>query len=206
MSSSDSYSEYVDAVNSCLSQAQTLGLNETNVVISTLATTTTRSPSRYTSSPTKSFGSLIEVSVSYLPPPSYRVGQIWLDCSALLSSELPVFKVSLDVTPLPVRWWVLDSLPLIFNPYVAIQQGLAAVAPISLIPLSSYKRELLLVTVDGQTSFVLPSIPTSIITLSLEVNGVAYTNPSDFTLSGSFVTWLNTFTLKTSDSVYAIYS
>jgi len=44
----------------------------------------------------------------------------------------------------------------------------------------------------GQTAFVLPSTPTNPDAAILYVEGVAYTSPSFFTLSGTALTWLDT--------------
>lgn len=204
---SDSYSEYVNAVNSCLSQARTGGLTETYGVITSIASNTTRPSSKYGQASSNNYGTSVDIWVAYAAPTSYKVGQIWLDCSALLVGETPIFKVSLDVspalTPALIRWWPLDSLPLVYSPYLAIQQGLAAVGPSSQ---GTFKRELLTVPLDGQTAFSISSVPTNAAYLSMEVNGVAYNTPAAFTMAGIVLTWLNPFTLKTTDSVYAVYS
>lgn len=206
MSSSDSYSEYVDAVNYCLSQARSLQLNETNSIGISLATNTTK-PSSSTTQQTgvTRFGTTTYVMVSFLAPSSYSVGAIWLDCSPLWDGSLPVFKVCLTVLPAASRWWPLDSLSSVYNNSLAIQQGIAATAGAPAIP-GLYVREAFVVAFNGQTAFSLSATPSAANQLNLEINGVAYNNPTSFTLAGTTVTWLNTFTLRTTDSVYAIYA
>ena len=59
------------------------------------------------------------------------------------------------------------------------------------------------VTADGQTALTLPATPKNAASVILEINGVDYRNPHDFTVSGTTVTWLNGFILKTTDIIFA---
>lgn len=205
MSSSDSYSEYVDAVNHCLSQARSLGLTETTGIGVSLSSTSTRPNYSNGGSGTTRYGTSTYVMASFLAPPSYAVGSIWLDCSPLWDGSLPVFKVCLTALPAASKWWPLDSLSSVFNNSLAIQQGLSATAGAPAIP-GNYIREALVVAFNGQTLFSLGATPSAAAQLNIEINGVAYNNPASFTLAGTTVSWLNTFTLRTTDSVYAIYA
>lgn len=64
----------------------------------------------------------------------------------------------------------------------------------------------LTVTTDGQTTFALTPAPANAAAVRLFVNGVKYFPTSDFTISGSNLTWLdNLFTLKTSDHLEVVY-
>ena len=203
MSSSDSYSEYVDGVNYCLSQARSLQLTETNTVYVTLASQSTR-PNFSASDGSAHFGTSREVIVSFVQPTRYVIGSVWLDCSSILTGELPTFKVTLTAYPAIAKWWPLDSLSSVFNNALAIQQGTVATG--SSTTTMIYPREPLPVTADGQTAFVLSIPPATAALLNLEVNGVAYNTPAAYTLSGTAVTWLSPFILRTTDSVYALYA
>jgi hypothetical protein len=66
-------------------------------------------------------------------------------------------------------------------------------------------KEQLPVLTNGDTVFVLSEYPADAAKFSLMVNGVAYHSPTAFTLTGNLVTWLNLFSLETSDELYAIF-
>lgn len=54
----------------------------------------------------------------------------------------------------------------------------------------------------GQITFLLGSIPADVVSLEFYVNGVLYDDTTDYTVSGSTVTWTNVaFILKTEDKV-----
>jgi len=58
----------------------------------------------------------------------------------------------------------------------------------------------------GQVTFILTSAPTDSESTSVHVNGVEYNRPSDYTVSGATVTWLNTgFSLEVGDVLVAQY-
>lgn len=58
----------------------------------------------------------------------------------------------------------------------------------------------------GQVTFVLSSVPTDLNSISLHVNGIAYDDVTDYTVSGTTLTWLNTpFSLETTDKLLARY-
>lgn len=64
--------------------------------------------------------------------------------------------------------------------------------------------QLLTVTVNGQTTLTLPSLPADPAMVSVEVNGVRYRPDTHFTVSGTALTWLNGFTLSTTDIIYVM--
>jgi hypothetical protein len=67
----------------------------------------------------------------------------------------------------------------------------------------------LAVTVDGQTVFVLPHVPSDVTTVVFAVNGLRYTYGADkdYTVAGDTLTWLDqSCTLEVSDSVTAEYT
>ena len=66
-------------------------------------------------------------------------------------------------------------------------------------------REIFLAT-NGQISFVLPSVATDTDSYVLTVNGIEYVRNTDFTISGTTLTWLNTFVLKLGDRVMITYT
>lgn len=58
----------------------------------------------------------------------------------------------------------------------------------------------------GQVTFILSTTPTDAFSFSLHVNGVVYDDISDFIVSGTTLTWLNTpFSLDTTDQLIAKY-
>jgi hypothetical protein len=58
---------------------------------------------------------------------------------------------------------------------------------------------------SGQISFTLPSVATDPDTYSLTVNGIEYVRGTDFTVSGTALTWLNTFVLVSGDRLMVAY-
>ena len=62
------------------------------------------------------------------------------------------------------------------------------------------------ITTNGQISFTLPSVATDPDSYVLSVNGVEYVRNTDFTVSGTALTWLNTFILKLGDRVIVTYA
>lgn len=59
----------------------------------------------------------------------------------------------------------------------------------------------------GQITFIISSLPADIVSVEFYVNGVIYREGAGeaYTLSGSTITWLNTFILKSEDEVIARY-
>lgn len=58
----------------------------------------------------------------------------------------------------------------------------------------------------GQVTFILSTAPTDALSLTMRVNGAAYDNGIDYTVSGVTVTWLNLdFTMETTDKVHLRY-
>ena len=57
----------------------------------------------------------------------------------------------------------------------------------------------------GQITFILSNTPTDPDSLEVSVNGVRYDDVSDYTLSGTTLTWLNPFVLRTIDKLIAQY-
>lgn len=67
-------------------------------------------------------------------------------------------------------------------------------------------RDILTVTVNGQTVFTLSTIPENVNISQLMINGCKQTYGTDYTIVGTTVTWLNTnFTLATTDRVEIYY-
>jgi hypothetical protein len=59
----------------------------------------------------------------------------------------------------------------------------------------------------GQVTFILSQTPTDPVSVTVAVNGVIYDDISDYTVSGTTLTWLNTlFSLDTGDKVIVRYS
>jgi hypothetical protein len=64
----------------------------------------------------------------------------------------------------------------------------------------------LAITSAGQTAFTLPSTPTDPASLMLYLNGQAIGQAgTDFSLSGTALTWLNATVLATTDTLVALY-
>ena len=62
------------------------------------------------------------------------------------------------------------------------------------------------VTSSGQVSFTLTQTPQDDLDVRLNVNGALYNLTTDYTVTGSSVTWLNTpFSMSVGDKVKAIY-
>lgn len=58
----------------------------------------------------------------------------------------------------------------------------------------------------GQVTFILSSAPIDPLSLTMRVNGTAYDNGVDYSVSGVTVTWLNLdFTMETTDKVHLRY-
>lgn len=57
----------------------------------------------------------------------------------------------------------------------------------------------------GQTSFTLPSTATDPDTYNLTVNGIEYSRGTDYIVSGTTLTWLDTFVLAAGDRVIVVY-
>jgi len=57
----------------------------------------------------------------------------------------------------------------------------------------------------GQTVFTLPSVAADAATYELTVNGVEYVRGTDYTVSGTTLTWLNPFALILGDRVAIAY-
>jgi hypothetical protein len=58
----------------------------------------------------------------------------------------------------------------------------------------------------GQVSFILSQAPKDPVSVNLVVNGVDYEKPSDYVVSGTSLTWLNTlFTLEAGDRLLVRY-
>jgi hypothetical protein len=53
----------------------------------------------------------------------------------------------------------------------------------------------------GQITFILSGAPTEPMSLVLCVNGIEYDDVVHYTVSGTTVTWLNLFVLKTTDKM-----
>lgn len=58
---------------------------------------------------------------------------------------------------------------------------------------------------NGQTAFILSSVPISNDRIFMFVNSATYIVGNDFTISGSTITWLNAFTMATTDIVTVRY-
>jgi hypothetical protein len=57
----------------------------------------------------------------------------------------------------------------------------------------------------GQVTFILSQPPIDLASLEFYVNGVLYDDVTDYTVSGTTITWLNPFVLKTKDKVIIRY-
>jgi hypothetical protein len=58
----------------------------------------------------------------------------------------------------------------------------------------------------GQTVFTLSDTPASLATFSMYVNGIIYDDVTDYTISGTTLTWLDTgFVLEAGDKILARY-
>jgi hypothetical protein len=58
---------------------------------------------------------------------------------------------------------------------------------------------------NGQTSYTLSHVPTDASSIEFFVNGVGYRTPVDLTFASLTITWLNSFSIATSDSVWVVY-
>lgn len=62
------------------------------------------------------------------------------------------------------------------------------------------------VPTNGQITFILSLAPTDLVSLEFIVNGVHFDDATDYTVSGTTVTWLNAaFVMKTKDKVLIRY-
>lgn len=73
------------------------------------------------------------------------------------------------------------------------------------VPITATAGQVVAVVANGQTSFALSPAPTNASSVVMEINGVRYFNVTDFTISGATVTWLNGFSLSTTDTVRFYY-
>lgn len=63
------------------------------------------------------------------------------------------------------------------------------------------------VATAGQVSFILSQAPSNPVGVTVAVNGVIYDDVSDYTVSGTNITWLNTlFSMDVGDKVIVRYS
>lgn len=67
----------------------------------------------------------------------------------------------------------------------------------------NWVTEQTVVGADGQTNFVLPSLPSS--DVEMTINGVSYYEGQDFTRIATVVTWTNPIVIRTTDSVFFLY-
>ena len=58
-----------------------------------------------------------------------------------------------------------------------------------------------IVATNGQTAFTLSTTPVDVNDVEMTVNGVEYTNGTNFTVVGTSITWNNLFQLRVNDMV-----